>query len=298
MTRRSLSARLFRPLRLRFNAKNETINAAHGLKFQAIPDDFIVEQIRAHGLYERDCLEWLVANLRRFGTCMDVGANIGNHSLFLARHFQRVIAIEPSPAAFSHLCDNIDLNHGANIQPLDIALSDCSGTSEFYQKPFENMGNSGFKGGLEHLDAMNAAPETLSLAHETGDCLVEREGIDTLDLIKIDVEGYESRVICGLRATIERFRPVLVFEWHGQFRSDEDFDRVRSALAGYSFHELHFCPPPAGASARERLWHRIKFGFRGRLGQLETPEPRSYPYIVALSDPADIGAGGHRGKSF
>ena len=289
---RSLGGRLFRPLRSRFNANNETINAACGLKFHTIPDDFIVSQIRAHGLYERQCLEWLAASLRRFGTCLDVGANIGNHSLFLARHFQRVIAIEPSPAAFRYLCDNIALNRATNIIPLSSALSDCNGTSLFYEKPFGNMGSSGFAEGLEHLWEMNAKPEILSLSHETGDRLIARHRVAALDLIKIDVEGHESKVIYGLQAAIERFRPVLVFEWHGQYRSDGDFERVRSALAGYSFFELDFCPPAAGMPAPARLLHRLKYGFRGRLRQpLERPEPRSYPYIVGLSDPDDLRQG-------
>src|SRR5215475_1675190 len=81
--------------------------------------DYISTEIAVHGRFERaelECLSvQLFARMRSRRVCLDVGANIGNHSLVFAQHFARVLAFEPNPRTFKLLAINAEL--AQNIVP-------------------------------------------------------------------------------------------------------------------------------------------------------------------------------------
>ena len=99
-----------------------------------------------------------------------------------------------------------------------------------------------------------ASPRRVSVAGTTLDLVLEREGIVGVNLIKIDVEGFEERVLAGARKTLERDQPNLVFEYaqvHWE-RLGQSLSRVLAMLRdlGYEdvFHEerrgLRLLPSP------------------------------------------------------
>lgn len=174
----------------------------------------------------------------------DVGANVGNHSLFLSRIFDRVYSFEPSPGLVSQLEANLTLNNLENVHVLEYGLADHDGTAEYFDGQDGNEGQGSFVGGE------GQTPDGEFLIRP-GDTVFDEIGEDRLDFVKIDVEGFEVEVLRGLRATLAAKRPVVLFEWipesrakisrtelselfpsgyvlHGLSRSRRVFDRLRS----------------------------------------------------------------------
>lgn len=203
-----------------------------GDTLEAFQGDLITAEIERHGLYSRNELAaWgLVFDLIRPGTALDIGANIGHHSAFLARHCARVYAFEPNPPTFAALEGNMARNK-LNVQPFNFGISDAAGEFELYL-------NEGNCGGAS-FNRSNAQPQAASVTCkvEHGDTVVQGLNLDGLDFIKIDVEGLEGNVVSSLEQSIARFSPMLSVEWNNDatreaFAAGSLFQRI---FPGYSY---------------------------------------------------------------
>jgi FkbM family methyltransferase len=164
--------------------------------------DHIQKMHRQGSFYEREELEIIRRNFVPGSVFCDIGANIGNHSLFVLKFLfaSRAILFEPNPAAISILRSNLQLNgveEMCDLTHLGIGLSDSTA---------EGM-------------AVKALPRNLGagrLVEGAGDIAV-RCGDDVLgdtsvDFIKIDVEGMEMAVLRGLSGVVKAQRPTFFVE--------------------------------------------------------------------------------------
>lgn len=172
---------------------------------------------------------------------LDIGANIGAHTLGLTRGVGatgRVYAFEPTDFAFRKLRRNLALNPeleqrcGAH-QILLAANPGSPVQQDIYSSwPLESDDEVHHKHRGRMMKAENAKVDTL-------DCFAEREGLDRLDLIKIDVDGHELAVLQGGGDVLSKFRPVLVMEFAPYVHTEEGstFGALIALLrdAGYSF---------------------------------------------------------------
>jgi FkbM family methyltransferase len=149
----------------------------------------------AQGIFYAEDELKLIREFYRGGAFVDVGANVGNHSLFAERILgARVIAIEPVPEACKVLRCNIALND-SDIRHLPFGLSDRPGRAS-YSSPAGNLGGT----------ALTEDP-TGPIELRVGDDLIEDIGF-----LKVDAEFMELEVLRGLRNTITRQRPDLIVE--------------------------------------------------------------------------------------
>lgn len=140
-------------------------------------------------------------------TIIDVGANIGMTAMMARsaiRHC-RVLAVEPSPRAYAALNATVREN-GANaeIQTLNIAASDQNGSMPFAEAQF--LAGS-------HLSNISTG-DTVLVETRRLDDIVADFGPAKIDLIKIDVEGFELEVLKGMADTQRRFRPLVYLEFN------------------------------------------------------------------------------------
>lgn len=184
-----------------------------GLKFMCNPRSFLEYNLIVFRDYEgpEKALFLGLFEDRPHTTLLDVGANIGIHSLTFSRRFDRVVCFEPNPEVFDRLQTNLNLNQASNVTPLNIGLSNEQSELTFY-KPLAghgtgNMGMGTFDPGLAPKANM---PVTLPVRR--GDDVVSELALEKIDALKIDVQGLEPLVLKGLRATLERDRPVVWFE--------------------------------------------------------------------------------------
>lgn len=171
---------------------------------------FIDWSVYFHGAYERGLLAFLANAAAQAGpdaVVLDVGANVGQHTLFLAGRAGQVHAFEPWPAAAEALARKIARNRLDNVTLHRVGLSDRTHDEVYYAPTGANCGTGSF---LAAHNRSNRPAGTLPLA-AGDDCLAARE-IERVDVIKIDAEGYEPRVLAGLARTLSRRRPVVAFE--------------------------------------------------------------------------------------
>lgn len=180
-------------------------------KFVCDMNSFIERRLAILGDYEREekkLFSKFVSEGRR-GILLDVGANIGSHSIYFSAIFDRVISFEPNPEMFARLKSNIELNEINHIDAFMVGLGNERRTMEFYQ-PAKGFGNKG-TGTFEK----SFAPErsnTLYLPIIPGDEFLSEHGIFKVDAIKIDVQGFEVRVLQGLEGVILRDKPIIWLE--------------------------------------------------------------------------------------
>lgn len=137
---------------------------------------------------------------RRDHVVMDVGAHMGFFTLKIARKVERVIAVEPDPANFMFLDFNVRSN-GFSIKTTlgKFAFGDKDGPA------FLDRSGYGF-GRTKVTSSKTGFPTKM----KTMDKFVEELGLDRLDLIKIDTEGSEIKILEGAKKTLQRHKPILL----------------------------------------------------------------------------------------
>ncbi len=144
---------------------------------------------------------------------LDVGANIGVATMAMATALHgpaRFLAVEPSPRNLAHLRRNLAANgFEQRAEVIAAAAGAEPGSLSFHESEF---GAGSHLVSAHHL-AGGAMP-AVQVPVETLDRIVSARGLERLDLIKIDVEGFEPDVLAGGAGAIERFRPAIYMEFN------------------------------------------------------------------------------------
>lgn len=141
-------------------------------------------------------------------TVLDVGANIGCTSLYFGSRAQRVHAFEPSARTFAFLRRNVERSGLDRIHLHPLGLGDENRQLTLTVAPADRSG--GFVSDRVRPSGSGHEQEPVSI-RRLDDVMVEK-GIDSADLLKIDVEGFEGRVLRGAVRTLREHRPLVVAE--------------------------------------------------------------------------------------
>ncbi|HZU20790.1 MAG TPA: FkbM family methyltransferase [Gaiellaceae bacterium] len=183
-----------------------------GLELEIERGDITMLPTLLSGEYEAEEIDTLSALLRQRAAFVDVGANVGVYSLLAARALEsggRVVAVEPNPDARRFLELNLQRNSGKrSVEVVPLALADVEGELPWARTRYHGTGR---------LASEVQGPATERVRATTLDRLVASLGLDLRNgAVKIDVEGFEPRVIEGGESTISRERPVLLVEVCGR----------------------------------------------------------------------------------
>jgi FkbM family methyltransferase len=146
--------------------------------------------------------------LRKGDVVVDVGANIGDLTLAAASVVGaegKVYSLEAHPRTYGFLCSNVALNHCSNVATFNVALGDKK--SEIF---FSDMGRGDDQ---NHVSENN---QGMSLKMVRLDDLSVTE--PRIQLLKIDVEGYEKFVLEGASRTLEKVACVYFESWERHFK--------------------------------------------------------------------------------
>lgn len=216
---------------------SDSFRIGHGGQSFAMPrrsgPDHILDQMRRRrAFYETDLLETLGREVgARGGVALDVGANVGNHTLYLAGVLGlRVLSFEPVPSNRDLLLRMVDLNDlGGRITVLPYACGDAPGEVFLETDVAGNPGTYHISEGGRGEKA-----ELVVLDEVFGTIAPEAEDVAVL---KIDVEGAEPAVLRGARRTIDRFGPVISVE----ASTVEAFDACSAILSELGYVARHIC---------------------------------------------------------
>jgi len=178
-----------------------------GIKYKLYLNEYIDNTLYYSGYWEPEVNKIIKENIKSGMIVFDIGANIGTHTLQLAKFVGKngkVFAVEPNLKYLERLKENVKLNNFKNVVIIDKFFSD-----------------------------INQLKET------TLDECVRLNGINQIDFIKIDTEGYEYKIIKGAKASIIRFKPIMVIEF-GRTNLEGRGDRIEDLIKilkdlGYSF---------------------------------------------------------------
>lgn len=173
-------------------------------------DNFIGAVIAREKRYEPHVTRVLTGLLSAGQTFVDVGANVGYFSLLAASRVGaagRVIAFEPNPANCDLLRRSIAANEFEGVIALhSVAVAESRQTIHFSTAGVDSNGRV--------INPAEAAAEVVALPTVEAVALDEAlDGVERVDVIKLDVEGAEARAWRGMQAVLARHRPTLLFEF-------------------------------------------------------------------------------------
>jgi len=185
---------------------SQEIVEAEGYKFVVMKNDTCVSDcLRTNVLYEKFLLAFVSKYIPTNKNMIDVGANIGVWSIIFRNVINAVnyiYAFEPQQEIYDCLQKNIILNNMNNIIAYNCALSDANNV-KYMNSSYDDKQNFG-------AFRINETDKLLQINCRVGD---EYE-IDNVGFIKIDVEGHEYEVLCGLSNIIKKNMPVIFIEIH------------------------------------------------------------------------------------
>lgn len=184
----------------------QIIQARYGTMLVQLNDMVVGRSLREYGEWAQTEIDFMLSFLRPAMTVVDVGANVGAHTLAFAHAVGingTVVSIEPERTAFHTLAANIALNELQQVATFNAACGEAEGLVRVQRVDPSREGNYGM---------CQVNPES-----DAGTQLVRQISIDYLQLgschlIKADVEGYELAVLKGAVRTIEAYGPVLYLE--------------------------------------------------------------------------------------
>jgi FkbM family methyltransferase len=212
-------------------------------RYRAWPGDAIGHAFYWTGVsaWEAETIGVFLALARRASRFLDIGANTGAYSLLACtvNPEARAVAYEPVPRVYERLAANIACNDlEQRIKARQAALSDHAGVAELHV-PRSLVPSSA---SLDQRGFRNIAGELIEVEVTTADhdCTAESK----VDLVKIDVEGFEDRVLAGMTRILGHDRPVIVCECN----PDGPYRAVEATLAAHEYVFFHLrAPAPVAA---------------------------------------------------
>ena len=190
-----------------------------------------IDEVFGRGIYQVPGFE-----AREGETCVDVGANVGCVTVLWRRTNRtgRIVAIEPHPVALASLRANLALNEGQAETAVVAAAAGAAAGAVAVQID-EDGQTMARHPGLEHAwGAPYKHSIELQVPCRTLDDLLDAQGIDHVDLMKIDVEGFEAECLAGASQSLARVDRLIV-EYHAPALRAACLERLRAA--GFAIEE-------------------------------------------------------------
>jgi FkbM family methyltransferase len=185
------------------------------------------------GYYEQDLQRCLHFFLNGKSVFFDIGGHAGYISLLASRYCKSVYTFEPEPSNYSFIQQIIRLNNITNVDAIASAVGRQPGILKLEKGLSSSMGKISEKG-------------TIEVSVTSVDDFVKKKGIEKIDLIKIDVEGFGAEVLTGMADAIKKWNPVIFYELH----NNEEFDAFKKLKKqGYFF----FTSSLEGADLNQRI---------------------------------------------
>ncbi len=176
-----------------------------------------------YNLYESKYDKIMLALMKDTNVVLDIGGNIGQHTLWFARYAKKVYTFEPLPRLIERLKKHIAMNRLENkVTLVTKALSDEPKTLRITDP------EPGMSGIASTILGRNQNEKTVEIDAIRLDDYLDSEGVKTVDLINIDIEGAELFALKGMPELLKRCSPPLILEMND----------LMMGLAGYTFDDV------------------------------------------------------------
>jgi len=194
-------------------SNNDLLVKTHGNIIQVNPnDEGLSTELLVFGSHEPDTTEFVSKYLSENMICLDIGANIGYYSTLYSRivgNEGKVISVEPSPLNFKYLKKNLQSQNQKNFVLFNCACGNSEGKVNFQLDLRANKCKV-----LDNEIKIDSQSDIIQVPVRRIDDIIKESGINKLDFMKIDVEGYEWNTLQGGMSTIQKFKPTIQLEIH------------------------------------------------------------------------------------
>ena len=262
----------------RTHSRSQKLYEKRGQRMAIYANDLIGIEINQFGYYENEILDILFEFLAplskdfKNGVALDIGANIGNHTIYFSKHFNSIHSFEPNPYTYTLLAFNLNWVKTATAH--NYGLGDIEGTFNLVENHTNFGGSSISLDESKNDSALQIHVERLDNITINGD----------LCFVKIDVEGFEEKVLKGGVETFKKHEPIIALEQlKREFRGDSTQSIKFLIGLGYKlcWHERSFS---------SNLWLikrinnllEIVFGRRHKIVLGDSVPARSHSMIIAI----------------
>ena len=222
-------------------SKPQTCTLPGGARMSADLTEHVQRWIYFFGVYEESTVRWFRQRLRPGMVVLDIGAHVGQYSLIAAAAVGpsgRVHSFEPNPVSYRRLCANLEMNGFVYATAHQLAVSDARGEAALFVPDHDNLGEATLQDNSGRGNRVMVDCVTIDQWAQTADLGTPAR----IDLMKIDVQGLEGKVLKGAQEVLTRFRPVIICEFEERFLRDIGTSSVelkrRLVKMGYSVHRI------------------------------------------------------------
>lgn len=196
-----------------FRSSNKIIQVNDYLMYTIPNDNGISRELSILKTHEPLVTKILKNELKSDMVCFDIGGNIGYYVLLENKQIGNnglIVTFEPSPINFEYLSKNVILNNVSNVILEKSAIGDINSTIKFVVSPSSNS---------SHIlqSNTNEDEKIIDVPIITLDSYVSEKKIKNVDLIRMDMEGYEYNAYNGMKETIKKFKPAILMEIHTNY---------------------------------------------------------------------------------
>jgi FkbM family methyltransferase len=181
-----------------------------GMLYRGILTDWMDWNVFFLGGYRRAMINLYRVLLQRLypnknAIFVDVGASIGQMACSVSPLCGKVIAFEPSPVVAARLREHVEINACLNVTIVERALADANGEAVFFAGGAGNQGTGSLR------NDFNADPGSqIKVTTQQGDAALRELRVGQINILKIDAQGAEIRVLKGFSETVKRDRPIVI----------------------------------------------------------------------------------------
>lgn len=194
-------------------------------------DEGIGRELAFYRIHEPMVTRLLPGFVRLGDTVLDIGANIGYYTLLFSQLVGAdgmVVAVEPHPQNVHLLELNLRLNRVMNVKVVPVAISDEVGMAQMFVSEGSNWHSL-------HLTE-RTSHKTITVPTTTIDTIVAQLG-RSIDLIRMDIEGWEIKALQGAEGTLKRDLPSLVMEIHPDYMQQGELRRFLAWLQSFRYEK-------------------------------------------------------------
>ena len=211
-------------VRSNFNTKNDKFNSLYEFNPVIFFNDTISNEINIDGVYEKNQLDIIKSFLKR-DIFIDIGANLGNHTLYFDKYFKNIYSFEPHPLTFKLL--EINTNYKSNIKIFNFGLSEQEKKTSVIIKSQNNIGGEGYK------ENNNNGKIKEDVFFKNFDEIYNFK--NQISFIKIDVEGNELDVLKSMNKNLKNNQAIILLEFDVKNFSENNEIVMFLKNAGYNF---------------------------------------------------------------
>ncbi len=228
----------------------------HTIKFQLYKNCIISDCIRKGYRWE-EYQHYLASKyINSDSVVVEIGAHIGTLTMVFSKLAKTVYAFEPTKESFDLLNKNISLNECKNVISKQVGVGDKIESTKIGWIGNNNSGATILEGGMVTNEVLSSAENGSTNSIETKIDLINLDvlTLDRLDYLKIDVEGYEEKVIKGGLNTIKKFKPIIVMECMDDYSKKEPISKLNLENKYKSLLDLGYTYKILGKGNIDKNW--------------------------------------------